>query len=477
VLILGPLYAEFMALVYALWEATPAAVKAVQCVLGVASVGLVALVAREAFDRRVAAVAAALAAIYEMLIFYGGTLMVVNVQVPLVLLLVYLALRALRDPTPLRWLAAGLACGLCALARQTELLFGPLLALFFVVFERRAPLARRAGLAALFTAGAAALLLPFTLHNYLVGRDFVLVNATGGANLYMGNNPYTDGTWVPPRFGGRVDSPIAMRDAFTRAAEQRSGRALRPSEVSSLWMREALGWIAEQPFAWLALEGRKLLLFWNAREVWNVRAIAIERGFSRVLRLPLLRYGAIAPFALLGLALAAPRWRALFPLYAMVAVFLGSALSFFVLARYRIGGVPVLLVFAAYAAVWIFDALRARAWRRAALAGVAVLAFAGVVHLPLGEDSLHMAWFNLGNKYLELERWDDAVASFEKSLAIRPGFIGSYNNLAVAYEGAGRRDEAVATWQRVLAWSVSHGDGSRADRARRHLARLGATPD
>ena len=121
------------------------------------------------------------------------------------------------------------------------------------------------------------MIAPFTIHNYRASGDFVLVNNTGGANLYMGNNAYTDGTWMPPRIGRRVDNPIAMREAFTRAAEAGAGRALRPSEVSAFWAREALAFVAAQPGRWLALELRKLALFFNAREVWNIRAIEIER--------------------------------------------------------------------------------------------------------------------------------------------------------------------------------------------------------
>ena len=84
-----------------------------------------------------------------------------------------------------------------------------------------------------------------------------------------------------------------------------------------------------------------------------------------------------------------------------------------------------------------------------------------------------MAWYNLGNKYLELARWDDAIASYEKSIAIRPRFISSRNNLALAYERAGRRDDAIRAWRDVLAWSVEHGEPARAERARRHLEGLG----
>ncbi|TMA34811.1 MAG: tetratricopeptide repeat protein [Deltaproteobacteria bacterium] len=477
VLFLGPLYAYFMALVYAIGGATPAAVKAVQCALGVASVALVGLLARECFDRRTALVAAAIAAGYEMLIFYSGTLLVVNIQVPLVLLLVWLSVRALRDPTPVRWLACGLLCGLCALARQTDLLFAPaLLAGLFALRPGGLAAPQIARIAALFAAGVAVLIAPFTIHNYRASGDFVLVNNAGGANLYMGNNAYTDGTWVPPRIGRRVDNPIAMREAFTRAAEAGAGRELRPSEVSAFWAREALAFVAAEPGRWLALELRKLALFFNAREVWNIRAIEIEREFSAVLRLPLLRFGAVAPFGLLGIALSARRWRALFPLHAMLAVYLVAALIFFVLARYRLPCVPLLFVFAGYALVWLWDAARARRVRALALAGIACLGLTAFAHLPTGEDSLHMAWYNLGNKYLELARWDDAIASYEKSIAIRPRFISSRNNLALAYERAGRHDDAIRAWRDVLAWSVGHGEPARAERARRHLEGLSAPP-
>ncbi|HKA13480.1 MAG TPA: glycosyltransferase family 39 protein [Myxococcota bacterium] len=475
VLFLGPLYAYFLALVYAIVGATPAAVKAVQCALGVASVALVGLLARDCFDRRAALVAAAIAAGYEMLIFYGGTLLVANVEVPLVLLLVWMSLRAMRDPTPLRWLVCGLLCGLCSLARQTDLLYAPLLLAGLFALQRRALAAPRlAGLAAVFAGGVAVLLLPFAIHNYRASGDFVLVNNTGGANLYMGNNPYTDGTWVPPPIGRRVDNPIAMREAFARTAEARTGHPMRPSEVSAFWAREALAFIAAEPGRWLVLELRKLALFFNAREVWNIRAIAVEREFSAVLRLPLLRYGLVAPLGWLGVALSARRWRTLFPLHALLAVYLASALVFFVLARYRVGCVPVLIAFAGFAVVWLWDAARARRWRALALAGTALGALIALADLPTGEDSLHMAWYNLGNKYLELARWQDAIASYEKSIAIRPRFISSRNNLALAYERAGRRDDAIRTWSEVLAWSASHGELERAERARRHLAGLGA---
>ena len=72
VLFLGPLYAYFMALVYAIGGATPAAVKAVQCALGVASVALVAARPRVLRSPHRAGRRRDRGRL-RMLIFYGGT--------------------------------------------------------------------------------------------------------------------------------------------------------------------------------------------------------------------------------------------------------------------------------------------------------------------------------------------------------------------------------------------------------------------
>ncbi|MEM7409782.1 MAG: glycosyltransferase family 39 protein [Myxococcota bacterium] len=477
VLFLGPLYAYFMAGVYAVFGSSPATVKGVQVVLGTASVALVGLVARETFDRRAALVATGCAAFYAMLIFYGGTLMVVNLQVPLVLAALWLALRALRDPTAWRWFACGLVLSLSALARQTTLLFSAGLGVWLCLeLGRRLPWERVAGYAAAFAAGVFLLILPFTWQNYQASGEFLLLNSTSGPNLYMGNNARSDGTWVRPSIAARVDNPIAMRDAFRAAAEREAGRPLSASEVSRFWSDQAWGFIREDPGRWLRLEARKLLLFWNAREVWNNRSIEISRDFSWVLRLPLLSYAWILPFAVVGLGVTWRQARTLVPLYGLLATYLSTALIFFVLSRYRMPALPVLMVFAGAGAVALYDGLRAQEWRRLALPALGAVTALAIALLPMGKDSLHMAHYNLGNKYADLDRTDEAIASFERSIALRPRFISSHNNLAIAYEKQERNEDAIAAWNRVLELSVEQRDRRRYVRAVRHLTLLGAPP-
>ncbi len=474
VLFLGPLYPWLMASLYKLTGPSLFALKNLQAALGAVDCLLVAWLARMHFSSAVALLAAAFTAVYGMLVFYGGTVMVVNVLVPLVLLSAICVTDALRRPSAARFGLAGVVVSAGVLARQDLLLYGWLVAAWiFFSLRERVPLPARAGHVAAFVLGMFLLVLPFTARNWLVGGDLLLLNSTAGMNLYMGNSERSNGAWVPPALGLRADSPETMRRAFRSVAERETGRALRPSEVSDYWTGLALQWIRENPIAWLKLEARKALLFWNVREVWNNRSIDISREFSWVLRLPLLGFGVVAPLALVGLGLSARRWRELFPLHALVVVYFASAMALFVLSRYRLPLVPVLLVFAAHTVVEAVALARQRDWKRIGLVAGWVVVLALVVHRDMGRENLFMAHFNVGNKYRDLGRYEEAIASYQKSLAINRGYISTWNNLALAYEGAGREPEAIEAWRLVLARSVEHGDATRTERAARHLRDLG----
>jgi tetratricopeptide (TPR) repeat protein len=331
---------------------------------------------------------------------------------------------------------------------------------------------------AIFAGMIAISVLPFTIRNYVVADNLVLLNSMGGPNFFMGNQRAADGTWKPPPLGTRVraDNPLEMQRAFRKAAERETGRAMKPSEISSYWLTRGLEEIAADPLRWIRLEARKLGLFFNAYEVWNNRSIEISRRFSWVLRLPLVGFGLIAPFGLLGLWLAWRRWRELLPIHATLAVYLASAMLFFVLSRYRMPAVLLLIPPAAYSAIELLDRLQRREWRALGLGVMALIALAVVVQLPLtSRNRLYMAWYNVGNKYRELERWDEAIEAYQASLRENPNAISTHNNLAVAYELGGRREEAIQAWRRVGSMAARSGDRLRMDRARRHLAELGAS--
>ncbi len=474
---LGPLYPYLLGVVYTIFGPSLLAAKLTNVALGTLTVGLVFVLARRIFDRRVAFVAAAIAACYRMAFFYEGMLVVANVLMPITLVVVLTTLRVCERPTLGRAALAGVAAGIAALARQNLLLYPPL-AIGWILWSLHgtATLARRGALAAAIGAGALLAVLPATLHNYAVSRDLVWINSAGGAPFFTGNNPDADGTFRVPRLFHQAlaDDPVEQREAYASLAEQALGRELHASEVSAFWVDLSLDWIRARPLDWLKLEARKFLLYWNAHEVWNNRTITIDREFSWVLRAPLPTFGLVAPLALLGMGLAARRTRDLFPLYAMIAVSLATALAFFVLSRYRMPVVPLLVIFAGFALVRIVEFARARRVRPLLACALALVGLAGFVHLDVVREDLSVAHYNLANRYKASQQWELAVEHYWKALEGRPSYLSAYNNLALVYEATGHHDqEAAHLWQELRRLALERELPVYVERAERRLRGLG----
>ena len=103
----------------------------------------------------------------------------------------------------------------------------------------------------------------------------------------------------------------------------------------------------------------------------------------------------------------------------------------------------------------------------------ALVALAAIVHVPFGPPNLGMAHFNLGNRYRALQQWDLAIEQYRAAMEVDPGYISTYNNLAITLEEVGgRRADAVLTWEHVLALAQQQGLEGHAERARRHLEAL-----
>jgi len=66
--------------------------------------------------------------------------------------------------------------------------------------------------------------------------------------------------------------------------------------------------------------------------------------------------------------------------------------------------------------------------------------------------------YALGQEYLKHERYDEAVAAFDRTLAIDPNYLYAYFHKAKALDAAGRHDEAVATAEQGLAVAGDVGD-------------------
>src|SRR6266853_3284656 len=60
-------------------------------------------------------------------------------------------------------------------------------------------------------------------------------------------------------------------------------------------------------------------------------------------------------------------------------------------------------------------------------------------------------WANRGNNLISLQRFDDALAAFDRALALEPDFVEVLYNRARLLKDAGRLEDALATYDKCLA--------------------------
>lgn len=361
----APLYPWCLGLVQGVFGDGLLVPRLLQGLLGGLTTALVYGLGRQLFGRTVATVAGLLAATSWVLIYFDGELLIPTLYVPLVLagLLASLRFAAAESAQARgRWaLAAGLVLGLAAIARPNVLLFMPFLALW--IWRRGEARELRAAL--LFSVALMLPIAPISAYNRIEGGEWVLISSQAGVNLWIGNNPASDGSTaiVPGTQGGWWEGFHGARDL----ARAEAGEPLSDAGISRHYTGKALDWIGAEPVAFANHLLWKLRLFWIDWELGNNQEIRFfARRFNPLSRFSL-PFSLLAGLGLVGAAMAATRrGRESFPLWGFLAVYTVSVVGFFVCSRFRVPVLPVLMVFAAHALVSLVQAAQQARWSQVA---------------------------------------------------------------------------------------------------------------
>lgn len=463
----APLYPFFLAGVYRLSGESFLAAKVLQHVLGAASCVLLFLLARRAFSTTTALIASLLAALYGPLMYFEKELLIPPLAVFLMLGMLLAVARAVERPTGTRWLVAGLLLGLCGITRPNFLLFAPVLLAWLVMSARREPRPASGWLrAATLAAGIIIPVAPVTLHNLLVGRDFVLIASQWGINFEIGNNPLADGktaaapAWLARRpQDGYMDNVYA---ASRQVAEADLGRPAKDSQIAGYWLRRGLGFLRTQPADAARLYAKKVYYLLNGFEIESNRSMYLDRTWSpifaalvwvRGLAVP---FGLVGPLALVGLALPGADRRVGTVLKLFALTYALSVVAFFVTGRFRIPLVPIACIFAGHTLHRLFTAAALRQWRLLAVgtpASLILIVFCNTAWFGVRSvDRSRQAWI-VGSALAQDGRLDDAVEQFERALAIEPDnrrTLTDLGGMLLRRRSDGDISRAAAAFQRAL---------------------------
>lgn len=447
----APLYPYFLGVVQALAGHDLWLIRILQILLGSLACATVFLIGQKLFSRPAGIAAGLLLASYAPAIFFDALIEKSVLDLILIVALLY-ALLVLRETHRSKWVAAGAALGLLGLSRENALILAPVVVLWIVLAHPEQRLSLRGRWLGLFAGGLLLVLVPVGLRNLAVGGEFTLTTSQFGPNFFIGNNPSADGTYGSVR---KVIGEVQLEGPDAkRLAERAAGHELTPGAISNYWLKQALGYIASEPAAWLKLMGLKWLRVWNAREIEDSDDFYIYQKFSSLLAFlaGVNHFGVLAPLAALGVLVTWRRWRELWLLYAMIFALALSVAIFYVFGRYRFPLVPLLALLAGAGVIGIWSWLERRAWKSVALAAAVWVVSVAVVNWPLLDHKGPGAagYNNLSNAYAKQGRLDQAIQTALKALDVEPDYGVAHFNLGNLYVRRGQFEAARRHFEKAL---------------------------
>ncbi len=441
-----PLYIYLLAFVCWLFPISYfVAIRLLHASLGALSCLLVYALARRVFGEQVARIAGGIAALCGSFLYFEGELLAVPVEIFLNLLLLHRLLLAQDRNRDRDWILAGLIAGLAALTRPNILVFTAVFCAWLCWRRRDSGTASRRTVVS-FLLPVALVILPITWRNWAIEPDLVFISSNGGVNFYIGNNAdYARTISLHP---GMEWDKLVMEPV-------RTGRETAAAK-SAFFLRKSLSYIAAHPLDYLGLLLEKGCVFWRGRETKRNQDIYYARQHSRILSVLLwdrhlsVPFGLLGPLSLLGLALSV---RARDPPVVLLRLYglsyIASVVLFFPAARYRMPVLPVLIVFAAFAAWCLYQSVRRKSWAQTAGQAVPLGALLVLCNLaaPTAEDA--QLNFDLGEVHLRKGDYALAERYSRRALELDPDYNYARHNLAVSYFHQGRygasEREALAT--------------------------------
>lgn len=455
-----PLYPYLLAGVYALIGDEPDVPRVAQFLLGLLSAAYAGILAGRWFCPVAGLLASALMASYWTFPYYESQLVEPIVIIPLILFWISITIKALECQRMTYYAFSGLLLGLMVLGRPNALLLLPAITVWFIFagWMMRLGLRRIIAIQAVFIACAVLAFSPAIIRNVTVSGEWVPITAVGGQNLYLANNPLSDGySGIAPdiRNWSSFDHPRLVRELGNQV-----GRSLTYTEASEIWTERSLAYMRENPGRVLALTLKKMLLLIGPREISVDREDEFERMASPILRrLPggfsWLLAGAITSLMLVLTRNRRNTWRhhaVTIPTLALL-VLSASYVPFTITGRYRAAILPLLILLMAAGIPCLLQLYHQRRWKT--LAGWAI---AGAITFLLvrpnyaNYEPSEARWHvSRGLAYGRLGQVERAAEHLARAVQLAPDFAHAQFNYGVALSKLNRDQEAVAALEKSSA--------------------------
>jgi 4-amino-4-deoxy-L-arabinose transferase-like glycosyltransferase len=335
------LYPLYLAGVYTVFGHSPVAARVVQVIIiAILNSWLLYRLGRRLAGEPAGLLSAALGAVYAYFIYYDATLMTEAFFTLGVLAIFDLSLELVGIRAPGKeavsgrrlslWLLLGVVIGLTALLRQTILLFLPVW-LAWVYWAGRKQIRWYGPLVSIGM--VLVCILPWTVRNYTLYGEILLLNSNSGFALFSANHPYHGTQFIQDYAAPLPDDLVAL--------------GLNEAQWNAALTQRGLEFILADPQRYLLLSLDRIPIFFNA---WFSSESRLASNLMRVLS-----FGLYLPFFLYGLVLSFRQARRFSLVYLFALVFSAMHILIWASVRYRL---PIDAVMMPLAALAVLDLAR-----------------------------------------------------------------------------------------------------------------------
>lgn len=323
----------------------------IQIIVAAASCMLIYLIALKLFsEQRIAVIAGGIMMLYPTFIIHTARLIPETVLIFwLSLMLLYLLL--LRDkPSYKKALVIGVLMGMALLTSNVVVPMIPFIVIW-LLSSLTVSWKQRVKIIILTMLTAFMVVSPWLVRNYIVFREFPLMKANLGHNLWLGNNPRATGTFYTQ--SGEFMGDVLSKDLL-------KGQKLSELEQDKELYAKAMAHIKEYPLHYISLSMKRFYYFvWFPPDNLLSKESILHKKISKI------PFAFILVASIIGAALSLKKYPK--DVFLIFSIILSQVLLFSLIIvghpRYRMTIEPYMILFTAFATAFLFDKYSRRSCR------------------------------------------------------------------------------------------------------------------
>lgn len=317
-------------------------IEILQAIIGAVTCLLLYKIIRIKFNDKIALSSSIIFSIYPILVFIPSQITAVNLYLFLNILLLFLLFKGEKLDKISYFVFAGLILGVLILSRGQVVIYFPFILLWIILLKQKNILKK----AFIFILTTLIILTPWIIRNFVLFERLTPLTISGGINLWQGQNAQVTGTRSE-----YTDPPMKITESMQKKINELTPTIDYEIKLDNIYKDEAISFMKKNPGTVIKMALRKFVFYWGY--YWGIN-FTYPSAKNPLYWLP---WFILLPFFIVGIINTYDfKKYYLFYMYFIFSTIM--IMIFFVLPRYRIFIIPLIIPFSVVGFINVSDIFR-----------------------------------------------------------------------------------------------------------------------